>query len=293
MGNNLSEELNHVGEGQVGTFGVEARTFVAHEGVLGRVKQNAMFDAGSAQTVFDGVAAFVGDVRVIRTEDHQKFALDFGSLREGASVGVFAQFSIVNTGAVKADGSADIGLKGGAKGEVPTDAETHGAEVSRGDLRMSAEPIKYGAATGVEIRDGSFQGVFEATGAARVVKRNGRAGRLDAVIDLGGSGDESITGQTDAHAKHGAGELEDVRVTEDGGKFAWDVGRSDKGSHGRVRDGNINVGGFDDHCLCFSRAVETKTRRENLTADDLERIVHCRKSYKDRCCTCDARRSPQ
>src|SRR5882672_3006188 len=111
---------------------------------------------------------------------------------------------------------------------------------------MSAKPVECRAATGVEIGDGRFQGIFEATGAARVVKMNGRAGRLDAVIDLGGSGDESITGQTDARVKHGAGELEDIRVTEDGGEFAGGVGRSDKGSHGRVRDGNIDVGGFDD-----------------------------------------------
>ena len=48
MGKNLSEEINHVGEGEVGTFRVEARTFVAHERVLGRVKLDAMFDAGGA-----------------------------------------------------------------------------------------------------------------------------------------------------------------------------------------------------------------------------------------------------
>ena len=134
---------------------------------------------------------------------------------------------------------------------MPTNAETHGAKISGRDLRMSAEPIKCGAATGVEIGDGSFGGVFEATGAAGVVKRNGRSGRFDAVIDLGGGGDESVTGQTDAAAEHGAGELEDVRVTKDGGEFAGSVGRSDEGSHGRVRDGNIGVGSFDDHCFVF------------------------------------------
>ena len=116
---------------------------------------------------------------------------------------------------------------------------------------MGAEPVECGAATGVEIGDGCFQGVFEATSAAGVVERDSCAGRLDAVIDLGGSGDESVTGQTDARAKHGAGELEDVRVTEDGGKFAGGVGRGDKASHGRLRYGDINVGSFDDHCFVF------------------------------------------
>ena len=201
--------------------------------------------------MLDGFAAFAGDVRVIRTENHQKFAAYFRGLRERAGVGVFAEFSVVNARAVEADGSADIGLKRSAKGEVPTNAETHGAKISERGFRMSAEPVERGAATGVEIGDGRFGCVFEATGAASVVEGNGRAGRLDAVIDLGGSGDESVTGQTDAHAKHGAGELEDVRVTEDGGKRAGGVGRGDKGSHGRVRDGDINVGSFDDHCFVF------------------------------------------
>src|SRR5882724_4283319 len=201
--------------------------------------------------MLDGFAAFAGDVRVIRAEDHKKFAAYFRGLREGAGVGVFAEFSVVNARAVEAYGSADIGMEGGAKSEVPTNAETHGAKISGRDFRMSAEPIKCSAATGVEIRDRRFGCVFEAARAARVVKRNGRAGRFDAVIDLGSSGDESITGQTDAGAEHGSGELEDVRITEDGGKFAGSAGRSDKGSHGRVRDGNINVGGFDDHCFVF------------------------------------------
>ncbi len=201
--------------------------------------------------MFDGVAAFAGDVRIIRAENHKKFAAYFRGLREGAGIGIFSEFSVVNARAVEADGSTDIGLKSGAKGEVPTNAETHGAEVSRHDLRMSAEPIKCRAATGIEIRDGRFGCVFEAACAARVVKRNSRAGRLDAVIDLGRSGDESVTGQTDAGAEHGSGELEDVGITEDDGKFAGGVGRSDKGSHGRVGDGNINVGGFDDHCFVF------------------------------------------
>lgn len=162
--------------------------------------------------MFDGVAAFSRDVRVMRTEDHQKFAADFEGLRERAGVGVFAEFSVVNASAVKADGSADVGLKGGAKGQVTADAEAHSADVSRRDFRMSFEPVECGAATGVEIGDWSFQGVFEAASAASVIEGNGRARRLDAVIDLGCGGDESVTGESDARAKHGAGELENVRV---------------------------------------------------------------------------------
>src|SRR5882757_9503320 len=144
--------------------------------------------------MLDGFAAFAGDVRIIRAEDHKKFAAYFRGLREGASVGIFAEFSVVNARAVEAYGGADIGLKSSAKSEMPTDAETHGAKISGRDFRMSAEPIKCGAATGVEIGDGCFGCVFEAARAARVVKRNGHAGRFDAVIDLGSSGDESITG---------------------------------------------------------------------------------------------------
>src|SRR5256885_8806987 len=147
--------------------------------------------------MLDGVAAFTGDVRVIRAENHKKFAAYFRGLRERAGVGVFAEFSVVNARAVEAYGGADIGLKRGSKREMSANAETHGAKIAGCDFRMSAEPIKCGAATGIEIRDGRFGCVFEAARAAHVVKRNGRAGRFDAVIDLGCSGDESITGQTD------------------------------------------------------------------------------------------------
>ena len=113
------------------------------------------------------------------------------------------------------------------------------------------DPVGIELVCGVEIGDGSFGCVVEAARAASVVKRNGRAGRFDAVIDFGGSGDESITGQTDTGAEHGAGELEDVRIAEDGGKFAGGVRRGDKGSHRRLRYGYIGVGGFDDHCFVF------------------------------------------
>jgi len=243
--------MNHVGEGEVGGFGVKARTFVAHESVFGWIKLDAVVDAGSAQTLLDGIATFAGNVRIVRTEDHQKFAADFGGLRERSGVGVFAKFSVVDAGAIKADGGANVGLKGGAKGEVATDAEAHSAEVYRSDFRMSFEPVERGAAAGVEIGDACFGGVVQAASAAGVVERNGAAGRFDAVIDLGRGDDETVTGESDARPEHWAGELEDVRVTEDGGKFAGGVWCGDKGPHGSERDGNINVGGFDDHCFVF------------------------------------------
>jgi len=47
--------MNHVGESEVGRFRVEARAFVAHESVLGWVKLDAVFDAGGAESAFDGV----------------------------------------------------------------------------------------------------------------------------------------------------------------------------------------------------------------------------------------------
>jgi len=154
---------------------------------------------------------------VVRTEDHEQFAANFGGLREGASVGVFSEFSVVDAGAVEADGGADVRLKGGAKGEMSPDAEAHGAETSRRDFCMGGEPVEYGAATGVEVGDGSFGGVFEAAGSACVVEWDGGAGRLDAVIDLGSGGDETVAGQADAGAEHCAAELEDVGVAEDAG----------------------------------------------------------------------------
>lgn len=231
FGKNLSKELDHVGEGEVGAFGVETRTFIAHEGVLGGVKLNAMCDAGGAEPAFDDFAAFGGNVRVVRTENHEEFATNFGSLRERASVGVFAEFSIVNAGAIEADGSADIRLKSGAKGEVPTDAEAHGADIWGCDLWLSAQPVERSATTGVEIGDWSLGSVFETARAASVVEGDGAAGWLDAVIDFWRNSNEAVTGETNASAEHRAGELENIGIAENAREFAGGVRGGDKHSH--------------------------------------------------------------
>ena len=212
--------MDHVSEGEVGAFGVEARTFIAHEGMLGGVKLNAMFDAGGAQSAFDDFAAFAGNVRVVRTENHEEFATDFGRFRKRASVGVPTEFSIVNAGAIEAGAGADVRLKGGTKGEVPTDAETHSAEICGRDVWLSAQPVERSATTRVKFSDARLGGIQETTGAASVVEGDGSARWLDAVIDFWRNGNEAVAGKTNASAEHRAGELENIRIAENAREFA-------------------------------------------------------------------------
>src|SRR5262249_27999054 len=155
-----------------GGFGVEARAFVASEGMLGRIEKGVAADAGGAQRGVDFVAAYVGDVRVLRAEDHQEIAADFFGAGERAGVGVLTELAVVDACPVEADGGTEGRLKRGAKGKVAADAESDNADFSGGDARMACEPVQSGAAVFVEIRDWSFCGVLLAARTTGVIERD-------------------------------------------------------------------------------------------------------------------------
>src|SRR5580692_12993226 len=101
--------------------------------------------------------------------------------------------------AVVARGGKHIRLERGAKSKVPANAETDDADFSARHFGMARKPIQSGAAVGIEVRDGSLRRILLAARAASVVKRDYRARRLDAPVNLRRRSDESVSGQ--AHAE--------------------------------------------------------------------------------------------
>src|SRR6202167_3328037 len=150
----------------------------------------------------DRFAARVGNVRVVRAEDHQKFTSDFFRASQGSGIGVLAELAVVDACGVITDGCADVGLEGSAEGEVAADAETHDADLPPRDFRMFGKPVETRAAIGIEMRDGSLRGVLLAADAASVIKGDHRSRRFDTAINFRGSGDKSIPGQAYAGAQH-------------------------------------------------------------------------------------------
>src|SRR6266550_6649469 len=104
----------------------------------------------------------------------------------------------VNVGGVEAGGGLDVGVHGGAEGEVAADADAHGAEVA-GAVGTCGEVVEDGAGIGVVGCDG-LVGLEEvaAIGAGLVVGEDG-AGRFGLVVDLGHGDDVAVAGQ------HGCG----------------------------------------------------------------------------------------
>src|SRR5262249_20254411 len=100
---------------------------------------------------------------------------------------------------------------------MPADAKAHRTEFVWSNLRLLGKPIEASAAAFVKICHRSLCRIFESTCAARIVKGNRRAGRFDAVINLRGGGDKSITSQANTRAQHRTCELENIRVAPDCG----------------------------------------------------------------------------
>ena len=156
----------------------------------------------------------------------------------------------MDAGGVVADGDADVGLKGGAEGEVAADAESDDADFAWCDARMGGEPVEATAAVGVEMRDRSFRGVLLAARAAGVVERDDRAGRLDAAMDFRRGGDKAVSGEAHAKAQQWRRELKDIGVAPDARKFSVGLGprgHCHKRTHRRSAERNVFVLCGDDH----------------------------------------------
>ena len=99
-------------------------------------------------------AAFGGDVRVLSAPDHEQFAFDVLGAFERVVVHAFAEAAFVDVGGVEAGGGHDVGVHGGAEGEVAADADAHRAEFA-GAVGAGGEMVEDGAGVGVVGRDGS------------------------------------------------------------------------------------------------------------------------------------------
>ena len=147
------EEIEDEAVEAVGEFGVVADAFVAHEGVGSVDLVPGEASAEFVEAGEDGHAAFGGDVGVLAAPDHEELAFDFGGALEGVVVHAFAEAVFVDVGGVEAGGGEDVGVHGGAEGEVAADADAHGAEFA-GAVGAGGEVVEDGAGVGVVGCDG-------------------------------------------------------------------------------------------------------------------------------------------
>ena len=201
------EEIEDQTVETVGEFGVVAKAFVAHEGVGAVDLLPGETGAKFVEAGEDGHAAFGGDVGVLSAPDHEELALDFGGALEGVVVHAFAEAVLVDVGSVEAGGGLDVGVHGGAEGEMAADADAHGAKFA-GAVVAGGEVVENGAGIGVVRCDGlvGFEEVA-AIGAGLVVGEDG-AGGFGLVIDLGHGDDVAVAGQHGGGAADGCGDLE-------------------------------------------------------------------------------------
>ncbi len=115
----------------------------------------------------------------------------------------------MDVGGVEAGSGYDVGVHGGAEGEVTTDADAHGSEFA-GAVRARGEMIENGAGIGVVGGDRlvGFEEVA-AIGAGLVVGEDSTGG-LRLVIDLGHGDDVAVPCEHGSGAVDGGGDLEDL-----------------------------------------------------------------------------------
>jgi hypothetical protein len=239
------EEVEDEAVEAVGEFGIVAEAFVAHESVGSVDLVPAEAGAKFVESGEDLHAAFEGDVGVLTAPDHEEFPLDvFGAL-EGVVVHALAEAAFVDVGGVEAGGGRDVGVHGGAEGEVAADADAHGAEVA-GAVGAGFEVVEDGSGVGVVGCDwlGGLEFVA-AVGAGLVVGEDG-AGGFELVVDLGHGDDVAVAGEHGGGAVDGGGDLEDLRVEDDSGVAAGGGGADDVGAHGTAGSVECDVLVVDD-----------------------------------------------
>jgi hypothetical protein len=238
------EEIEDQAVEGVGEFGVIADAFVAHEGVgsVDLVPAELLFEFVEAGE--DGHAAFEGDMRVLAAPDHEEFAFDVFRAFEGV-VSAFAEGAFVDVGGVEAGGGEDVGVHGGAEGEMAADADAHRTEVA-GAVGAGFEVVERGAGVGV-IAGEFFCGLegVAAVGTGLVVGEDG-AGGFELVVDLGHGDDVTVAGEHGGGAADGRGDLEDLGVEDDAGVTARCGGANDVGPHGAVGGVECDVLVVDD-----------------------------------------------
>ncbi len=201
---------------------IVAWTFVAQEGMSGVDFVPGVEDVRFLKPGTDLIAASEWDMRVLATEDHEQFAMHFVCTLQGIVVLVIAECGCVDVGCVKASRGADIGLHGGAEGEVAAEADAHDPKLAVAG-RHRGEVVESCASVGV-IRGELFFKLVEVAfvGSLLVVGQEG-ASYFEFVIDLGDGDDVTVPGEECGCAANGAGELEYRRSLRFELSFgAWD-----------------------------------------------------------------------
>src|ERR1700676_3823376 len=109
-----------------------------------------------------------------------------------------AQLSVLDTRAVEADSGPHIGFECAPEKEMAAHAKAHRTKLGMRHAGILDEVIERRAPVLIEVRHRSLCGVLHPARSSAIVKRDHRAGRLDAVIDFGGGGHETVTGQPNA-----------------------------------------------------------------------------------------------
>ncbi len=109
-----------------GELRVVACAFIAHKGMSAVDLVPAELCADLIEAAEHLHARFGGDVRILAAPHHQELAADVFGAIERIIVHAFAEATFVDVGGVEARGCEDIGVHGGAKGEVASDADADG-----------------------------------------------------------------------------------------------------------------------------------------------------------------------
>src|SRR4051794_7970764 len=105
-------------------------------------------------------------VRIGFSENQQHFALNFAGRLQRPGIVVLTQFAVVNACPIEADRRTYIWLECGAKGQVPSDAESGGAKFARRHEWMLRQVIEHHAAVSIKVCDRCLGSVGHSAGSA-------------------------------------------------------------------------------------------------------------------------------
>src|SRR5262249_31491071 len=156
---------------------------------------------------------------------------------------VFSQLAIVDSRPVEADGRTHVWLKGSTKSKVSADAEACGSQLGCRYHFVLRQIVEHGATIAVELSNRCLRGILQSARASRIIEWNRRAWRFYAVIDLRSCNNKAVSSETNAGAQRGSGELEDVGVEDNAGKFSllFSPGRREKHAEWHIVDNNFRI----------------------------------------------------
>src|ERR1700682_2115368 len=116
-----SIEANHLAECLVRSLRVIARSFVAHEGMLGAIQLLRERDTSVPQSLRDLPPRIFWYMRVQRSPHEQQLTPNLARSLQRTRIGIAPQFSTVNAGPIKAHRRLHLRLQRGAKCQVTAD----------------------------------------------------------------------------------------------------------------------------------------------------------------------------